>query len=151
PPDPGAGRGRVLIFSTRTWAPILRLGSTGPRGFGDALARVTDLTRDGQPELAVAASHSSEVFAIDLHARRVVWRRRLLGDETSFQPRLYLAPIGDVTGDGVPDLLVGFPGARRVDRVPHGEERSEGGAVEVLSGASGVVVRSIRSPRPEGL
>jgi hypothetical protein len=53
-----------------------------------------------------------------------------------------LASLGDVTGDGIPDLAVGVPFQDVADR-------KRAGQVEVLSGADGRHLHTLRAPRPQ--
>ncbi len=53
-----------------------------------------------------------------------------------------VAGLGDINGDGVPDLLVGSPDADSSISFPFTIERIDCGAARVLSGATGAVLRS---------
>ncbi len=54
-----------------------------------------------------------------------------------------LASAGDLTGDGIPDLLAGSPGANP-------SERADAGAVALVSGATGLVVAEVTGTQVGG-
>jgi hypothetical protein len=115
-PD-GAARRTVELVGT----PVLRSASVGPHaGLGASLACLGDLDGDGLPELAIGQDprfdQGRSVFVVSLDASGAPRRaRRIRGDELGL-PEGYswlgdaLAGVGDVDGDGVPDLAVGDPG-----------------------------------------
>jgi len=96
-------------------------------GFGYAVASVGDLNRDGVPDIAVGAPGDDD-GGVD---RGAVWILFMRNDGTAFASQKIsfidggytgnledgdafgsaLASMGDLDGDGVPDLAVGTPGA----------------------------------------
>jgi hypothetical protein len=86
--------------------------------FGSALAVIGDVNRDGIPDLAVGASGADApagagagmIVLVSGADHSVLCR----GTDPNGHPRALLgasvAAIGDLTGDGVPDLVAGAPG-----------------------------------------
>lgn len=117
--------------------------STEPGGFlGSALANLGDVDGDGCDELAFGA------FGAERARGRVqVVRARDDAPLTCFAGRaagelagLALARVGDLDGDGVPELLVGAPGAE-----PNG---AASGSVRLHSGRDGSVLREFAGEAP---
>jgi len=93
--------------------------------FGSALAAIDDLDGDGAPDLAVGAPGADDngpdrgaVWILFLDSEgKVLQERKIAQDEGGFGGNLddddrfgsAVATIGDVNGDGVPDLAVGAP------------------------------------------
>jgi hypothetical protein len=140
PPD---RRGAATVFSGRTGTPLFTIGA-GPKG-RDAgwffVAGVGDLDHDGVPDVYVAdfddrthgpltgrAGVYSGVDGRPLH----VWVGA--GPGEGFGPG---REAGDVDGDGVPDIAVGS--YRSSDGAPRA------GRVQVFSGATGALLRTITS------
>ncbi len=121
----------------------------GNVGIDHGVASVGDLDGDGVPELASGAPQNSEVSH---HQGKITVYRyeRATGTcairfEIWDSPGAYydnlgqaVAGIGDVNGDGVPDLAAGEPG--------YDAGASGSGAVLVVSGANGSFVRRLTDP-----
>ena len=148
--------GSVQLISGRTG---LRIGElNGPSGSAEFGSAVTSI--DGPPgvrtsSLAVGAPGTSHgglfgagsVFAISATTGAVTYETTAgtpPGSVLGGQFGASLARVGDVTGDGVPDLIVGAP------RATH--EGTTSGSAYLVSGASGSLVDSIVGSAPwEGL
>jgi hypothetical protein len=113
-------QGQVVVFSGATGHVLYTLHDRSPYAggaFGSALARVGDVDGDDVPDLAVGAPawdagtccYQGAVFLFS-----GATGRRLLTLPPRPQPGALfgytLAGLGDVNGDGVPDLAVGAPG-----------------------------------------
>lgn len=132
-------RGRVWMISGSDRSTIWSVASEQlDDGFGCGLSRFGDVSGDGVPDCLVGSK--------DLHADRRGSVRVLSGQSGDvirvFEGRrggdafgITVEGLGDVDGDGVPDLAVGSLG-------PEGSE-SFTGRVEVLSGDSGELLHSI--------
>jgi hypothetical protein len=104
--------------------------------FGISLASVGDVDQDGVPDLLVGDSeeHVLSQFSGAAHlysGSNGAWIRSFYGDGGFTQEFGYsVAGMGDVDGDGVPDLAIGAPEFRYLDPNTDGE-------VFVYSGATG--------------
>ena len=129
---PENGNGTVSVFSgsARGLAQEPSLVLTGQvehAAFGSALAILGDLNGDGCQELAISApggeTRRDWPGEVTLHwgaptglVRAAAWRSR--GWRAGVMFGESLAGVGDVNGDGRPDLLVGAPGWFRGPLVP---------------------------------
>ena len=123
------------------------------RTFGATLATLGDLDGDGAADLAVAdpeedAGGGFRVGRVYLYSGADgTFLRSRSGPAEGQEPDseyfgAALAGLGDVTGDGVPDLAVGAPGYRGSTTLC--------GAVFIVSGATGAQVRTLFPPEPNG-
>lgn len=118
------GRGATLVagaarvFSGATGAPLLtiRIGATSD-GFGYAVANLGDVNEDGIPDLAVGApfedslgNDAGRVFVVSGADGSTVLHS-FLGERASDNFGTSVAALGDVTGDGRAELIVGAANA----------------------------------------
>jgi hypothetical protein len=137
------GVGSVLAFSGATGERLFAfLGEEGGTYMGSAVAGVGDLDGDGVPEIAMGTPYGSGSgpYGGGVVAVRSGSDGALLYEFDGSASGDYLgrgiAGIGDLDGDGVPDLLLGAPNAS-----PGG--RAQAGLVQVRSGATGEILRQI--------
>jgi FG-GAP repeat len=118
-----ASAGRVMLVSGADGQPLLTIRSptTQPHThFGLALAGMSDVNGDDVPDLAIGApgqaadeDHSAtqgQVFLISGAHGKVLRTLEPPLPQADAQFGYALARLGDVNGDGVPDLAVGAPG-----------------------------------------
>lgn len=140
----GVLAGRVVVLSGRDGT--VRFAWDGTQGdrLGLAVAGPGDLDGDGRGELLVGVpladgpsfnAGAARVFAGGDGALLFEWRGGASGDRLGSR----VAAVGDVDGDGVPDVGVGVPG--------DDGGGLDAGAVRVLSGADGTLLLERRGPR----
>jgi hypothetical protein len=139
---PGGGYldGRVFVYSGATKALLYQLNPVRSRGFfGARLAPAGDLDGDGVPDLIVGAPATSSdnqygvgsVLAFSGASGESLFV--FLGDEGGTYMGSAVAGVGDLDGDGVPEIVIGTPYG--TGRGPYG-----GGVVTVRSGSNGAVL-----------
>jgi len=137
------GVGSALVFSGATGELLFAfLGEEGGTYMGSAVASVGDLDGDGVPEIAMGTPYGSGngPYGGGVVAVRSGSDGTLLDEFDGSASGDYLgraiAGMGDLDGDGVPDLLLGASNAS-----PGG--RAEAGLVQVRSGATGEILRQL--------
>jgi len=111
---PGDDPGSVYFYSSRTCEPIGELvGPSRSFGFGIGVCYLSDLDGDGVNEIAVGegdgerwGTANNHVWVISMKKRNVLYE--VLGAEGEWLFGSSLQPVGDLTGDAVTDLAVGF-------------------------------------------
>jgi hypothetical protein len=151
PPDPQLGR--VFIFSGATGAMLRKIVPTDEFiGFGVEVAPLGDVSGDGIPDVAVgmmAFGHPSafgKVYAFSGATGAMLWAREEPGGRQLGSMGMRLQRIADINNDGRADLLAGAP-LHDVDPDPTATLLA--GAVYVLSGATGNILRTHTSPAPQ--
>ena len=132
------GTGQTLLYSVHGG------GVQAYASFGSVLASLGDVTGDGIPDLAVGYRDTGRVVVFsgaDGRRLRTLWSPR---SHPSSGFGSALASLGDVNDDGIPDLAVGVPLQDLA-----GEDGCDSGQVEVLSGADGRHLRTLRAPSPQ--
>ena len=135
------GEGALRLVSGATGGELLVLVGAAPWDhFGSAVAVPGDLDLDGTVDLVVSAEMDDVPGQED--AGSVTFFSGASGDElVSLDGSVFLdafgaalAPAGDMTGDGVPDVLISATGSDAAS--------FDGGKVQLVSGASGAVART---------
>ena len=108
-PHGGAnGGGYVKVFSTSGFVPLATLEGDAPGdGFGSALAHVGDVDGDGSCDALIGAPGADRAVVINGLTRAAIFTLSSPVTGTSFGHAV--AGVGDVNGDGIPDLAVGAP------------------------------------------
>jgi hypothetical protein len=146
--QPGGLAGRVYVISGRTFHVMRRLTAWKPGdSFGSATDRSDDLNRDGIDDFVIGASDagSTRGGAVYVYSGRTGRRLfRINGPHGAQQfGRFFAAGVGDVNGDGVPDVYAGDYGANT--RGP------AGGFAAVYSGVDGSPIHVWAGAAGEGL
>lgn len=127
------GRDAVLVYSGATGERLREVVGDPGEVLGTAVARAGDVDGDGIDELVLGAEGASEgagrVILLAGGAGGALWE--VHGGEGDFLGSA-AGTLGDVTGDGVPDVLVGA--------------RGHGGAILVLDGRDGAGVHRLTVP-----
>jgi hypothetical protein len=169
PGAPGFGTpqnvGKVFLISGRTLAlirtlddPEFQMQQLQKFGgeFGTSVAVVNDINGDGVPDIVVGVPHHivspGTPDKVINAGRAFIFSGKdgallLTLDDPTPQEGARLgqavAGLGDVNGDGVPDVLVGAPG-----KDTPGVDDSQVGIAYVFSGKDGSVIRSLSYPSP---
>lgn len=113
--------GRAYVLSGADGAVLRTIASPQPAvdgRFGSAVAGIGDVTGDGVPDLAVGADGDSSrvgrAYLVDGTDGTVRHTLTSLNATTEGLFAHSLVPLGDATGDGVPDLVVAALGEDRV-------------------------------------
>ncbi len=142
------GVGSVLVFSGATGKLLFNfVGEEGGTYMGWSVAGVGDIDQDGVPDLAIGTPFASVGNVIGVG--RVDIRSGATGDllyqiegqQSGDFLGWAVASIGDLDGDGIPDLLLGAPNSS-----PAG--LSLAGSVEVRSGRTGSLLYRINGEEP---
>jgi FG-GAP repeat/FG-GAP-like repeat len=146
-PGNGSTAGRAYVISGRTHR-VIRVLSAHRRGdlFGDGTAHTADLNGDGVDDLIVGASgmdagHGA-AYVYSGRTGKLLFRIRGERGNVAFG-QFFVAGVGDVNGDGVPDLYVGDYGSNNAG--------AAGGFAAVYSGAVGARLHAWRGAAGEGM
>ncbi|MEM1054872.1 MAG: FG-GAP-like repeat-containing protein [Bacteroidota bacterium] len=154
PSEDSQSNGVAYVYSGQTGSLLLSLFSPNSERsglFGGSVAGTGDINGDGVGDLLVGAQFEDPGSSPENAGRAYVFSGSdgaLLYTLTSpmeFEDGRFgtgVAGPGDVTGDGVPDLLVG---ARGDDPDPGALPR---GRAYLFSGATGALIRTLVSPNP---
>ncbi len=146
-PGTGATAGHAYVISGRTFHVIRVLSAHRPGDeFGDGVAHTADLNGDGVPDLIVGASGATPghgaAYVYSGRTGRLLFRIRGERGNAAFG-QFFVAGVGDVNGDGVPDVYVGDYASSNAGQA--------GGFAAVYSGVDGVRLHAWRGAAGEGL
>ena len=135
----GAALGRVYLYSGATGTELGSYqGYSALSRFGEALASLGDVNGNSVPDFVIgvpgddaAGSSAGAVQVMDGESSSPIWSAQ--GADSGNRFGASLAPMEDVNGDGVRDLIVGSPLADGLGGV-------NCGVVQILSGSDGTVL-----------
>jgi hypothetical protein len=146
-PGGGTAVGRAYVISGRTFRVIRVLSAHRPGDeFGDGTARTADLNGDGVPDVIVGASgmnpgHGAAYVYSGRTGKRLF---RIHGERGNAAfGQFFVAGVGDVNGDGVPDVYVGDYASNNAG--------AAGGFAAVYSGVDGARLHAWRGAAGEGM
>ena len=145
--------GQAYVFTTQP-SLLMTLDTSTQKGarFGYSLAGVGDVTGDGVPDFLVGTPWqkvTNKLYQGKAYVFSGTGENQpalTLNNPDESQAVAYfgqaVAGVGDVNGDGVPDLLVGAP-FQDVDGY------SDQGRVFVFSGSDGILLKTLDNPTPQ--
>jgi len=127
----GFRKGMVRIYDPVDGRLVRELpGVAADGGTGLSLAAAGDVDRDGLPDLMVAAPAEDRAGMVRIHSGKSgAVLLEIPGEQEHARFGSSLCGLGDVNGDGVPELAIGAPG--------FDNGRDDVGRVAVYSGADG--------------
>jgi hypothetical protein len=132
------------ISSAQEQVYLLGAEATSNDDFGRAVADAGDVNLDGVPDIVVGApfdtaggTSSGSIFVYSGKTGDLIWSRA--GDFPGDLFGWSVDGVGDVTGDGISDLIVGAPGWDN-----NNAWSSYSGAAYVVSGGSGLTIASFK-------
>jgi uncharacterized repeat protein (TIGR01451 family) len=144
----GNNAGRGYVYSGATGGLLYKVTGDTPNGeLGLSVAAVGDIDGDGISEIAFGAPFASTgagpgyVLVVSGATGATVFR---FTTTTATFVGYGVGGAGDLTGDGIPDILVGAPG-----QSPGGVPGA--GTVFIVSGATGTAVGGVDGTVPNGL
>jgi FG-GAP-like repeat len=139
-------RGRVWVYSGRTGKLLFRRHGRAGEQNGYAIADAGDVNGDGVPDLIVGASGTSAghgaVYVYSGRTGRLLFRIHGERGNAAFG-QFFVAGVGDVNGDGIPDVYVGDYASSNAGQA--------GGFAAVYSGADGALLHAWRGAAGQGL
>lgn len=146
-PGTGAAAGHAYVISGRTFRTI-RVLSVHRRAdeFGDGVAGTADLNGDGVPDVIVGASGKNPghgaAYVYSGRTGKLLFRIPGERGNAAFG-QFFVAGVGDVNGDGVPDVYVGDYASNNAGQA--------GGFAAVYSGVDGTRLHAWRGATGEGM
>lgn len=108
--------------------------------FGCSVAGIGDIDGDGVPDVVVGAEGENAGYAYTFSGNTgsLICELQSLYPETDGRFGSSVAGIGDIDGDGIPDVAVGAPDEDAV--------LANAGRVYLINGSDGTVIRALQSP-----
>ena len=139
----GSASGSVFVHSGADGAYLFQTNGDGPSdAFGGAVDAVGDVNGDGTPDYVGGATQffSTRVgYVLVCSGKDGGVLRRFTGDASPQRLGCSVAGVGDVDGDGVPDILAGSR-----EYWTSGNSENDAGFIKVFSGATSAVIEMVR-------
>jgi hypothetical protein len=144
--------GRAFVFSGKSGKLLFTLGTPGPMpyaAFGFSVASAGDVNKDGTPDFFIGAfgyggtgplghGGSGKAFVFSGKDGKLLYSLQAPQPQIGAGFGWAVASLGDLTSDGVPELIVGAFG-----------QDSEGKAF-IFDGHTGKLFRTLETPQPSG-
>jgi len=108
-----SGPGKVFLYSGADGLLIRQInGTSSGDSFGDAVSAIGDIDQDGSADFLVGAPGINSTYLYSGSTGNLI---RLFSSFSSGSDAGFaVAPIDDLSGDGLPDVLIGEPSAKTV-------------------------------------
>lgn len=137
-------QGRAVVFSGADHSILHDITGVPGDRFGASVSAAGDLNGDGYDDFLVAANRANysfpvagRVYAYSGQDGSILWTQDGLG--AGYNLGTAAGKVGDLTGDGVPDVVVGAAGAPGA-----GQGGNAGGQAFVYSGADGSLIHTLK-------
>jgi hypothetical protein len=104
----GAGAGRVYLYSTKTGALLWSVDGHAGDQLGIGIEAAGDTNHDGVPDVVASAPGAGKAYIYSGKDGRALLT--FSAEKTSDSFGRHVSGVGDVNGDGYPDVIVGAPG-----------------------------------------
>ncbi len=147
----GADSGSARVFSGKNGTALYTFnGDSAGDNFGISVGGVGDVDLDGYPDVIVGANLDDNSGADSGSVRVFSGKNGTVlqtanGNAAGNKLRVVTKVVGDLTGDGLPDIILGAPCADvDPDGTPStGDEMADAGRIVVLSGKDGTIICEI--------
>lgn len=129
----GAGAGRVYLYSTKTGALLWSVDGHAGDQLGIGIEAAGDTNHDGVPDVVASAPGAGKAYIYSGKDGRALLT--FSAEKTSDSFGRHVSGVGDVNGDGYPDVIVGAPG--------NGAGGEGAGRAYVYSGKDGRVLLTL--------
>lgn len=134
----GEKAGRVYVYSGKDGKLLWRVDGKPGDMLGSGIEAAGDVDKDGIPDVVASAPGAGMAYIYSGKDRRVLHEFTAEKKEDSFGQ--HVAGVGDIDGDGFPDVVVGAPGNSA------GSENA--GRAYLYSGKDGRVIETLTGERP---
>jgi len=145
----GATLGEITELNDPFFQQVLNFPKFGGE-FGFSVAALGDINHDGVPDILVGVPHHSnfttnsincgEAFVFSGADHSILFTINDPNESEGNRFGYAVAGLGDVNGDGVPDMIIGVPKYNASDALP------DVGTAYIFSGADGSLIRQLNSP-----
>jgi hypothetical protein len=134
----GARAGRIYVYSSKRGTRLWSADGAAGDGLGGGIESAGDINRDGVEDVVASAPYGG--YAKVYSGRDGKELLTLRSKEPIEAFGMHIDGVGDVSGDGIPDLIVGAPGAPKV-------ATTFTGRAYIFSGSDGSVLLTLTAER----